>query len=84
MELSKHIQIRQEQRSISDLIVKLILDGGDIVEEQTGGSQVIQLSNKEIKRIRKRIKKLAREWDHKSSVAVVECRDSLITTYHQC
>ena len=83
MDFSKHIQVRQSQRSIPDLLVKLILDGGDIIEEQTGGYQVIQFSSKEKRRIGKRLKKLARQWDHLNGVAVVECHDALITAYHQ-
>lgn len=83
MNRTQHIQVRQAHRSISDLVVKLILDGGDIIEEQVGGSLVIQLSNAERKRIGKWIKKLARQWDHINGVAVVAGRNTLITVYHQ-
>lgn len=83
MSASRHLEVRQSQRAISDLIVRLILDGGDIIDEQVGGSRAIELSNSEKKRISKHIKKLARQWDHVSNVVVVEDRGVLITTYHK-
>jgi len=83
MNTSKHFEVRQSQRAISDLVVKLILDGGVIIDEQLGGVRVIELSSSDRKRIGKRIKSLARQWDHVSNVVIVEGHGALITAYHK-
>jgi hypothetical protein len=83
MKQTKHFQVRQSQRSISDFMVRLILDGGDIIEEQVGGSKRIQLSIKEQRRIGKRLRSLVRNWDNICDVVVVEHDSALITTYHK-
>lgn len=83
MRKSKHFEDRQIQRSIPDLAVQLILECGDIIEEQKGGSCRLQISHSEARRVERQIKKLLKRWDKLQDIVVVETSESLITTYHQ-
>lgn len=62
MILTKHAEVRIQQRCIPDLILELLIQYGEI-EHQHGGTEMIYFKKKNFEKARKHVEKMLKEMD---------------------
>lgn len=83
MEISKHAQIRAQQRGIPESIVELIVDYGE-PKDAIGRVIAYEISGGTINCIQFQIKKLLQSLERlKGKVVLVGDDGTIITTYHK-
>lgn len=81
MSFTKHAAQRAQQRAIPPEMVALLLGYGE-VRDQKSGTQVLQMSRREIERLRRDLKMLLGRLDALKDVYAVLDGDTVITLAH--
>ena len=81
-ELSEHSRKRAAQRAIPDIVLDVLLERGEM-DEQKGGTSLIELNRRERKALVKSLKKLLRALTNDASpYAVMADNGHIITVGH--
>ena len=71
MTLTKHAEIRIQQRCIPELILELLLQYGEI-EKQHAGTELIYFKPRNFNKARKHVEKMLREFDQLKDTYLVK------------
>ena len=81
MKLSKHAQIRSQQRGIPSKLINIVIDHGK-PEQGKGGAQVYRITKKDKNEIITQLKQNIQIFEKSSNINVVVSADGEIITAH--
>lgn len=82
MNLSDHANVRAQQRAIPELWLELLSIYGD-ASLQKGGCEHVVLPKHAQRQLLRDLKRVLRQFDHLSNVAMITSGEEVVTSFHK-